>query len=53
MLIELIKENNKITKKEMAVRSGKSKATIERTLKVSKRIVRIGARNGGYWDIKE
>ncbi len=52
-VIELIKQNPKITKVQMAERTGKSKPTIERMLKNSATIIRVGANKGGYWAIKE
>lgn len=52
-LIELITTNNKVSKIEMARLSSKSKATIERALKKSSRIVHCGPKNGGYWKIIE
>lgn len=50
-LIELITNNNKVSKIEMAKLSSKSKSTIERTLKKSSKIVHFGPKNGGYWKI--
>lgn len=51
MVIELIKENPKISKIKMAEKTGKSKPTIERMLKTSKRIKRVGPDKGGHWEI--
>ena len=50
-IIDLIKNNNSISKIEMAMKTGKSKATIERLLKRSKVINHVGPKNGGYWEI--
>lgn len=52
IIIDLIKQNPKITKFQMAEKTGKSKATIERMLKSSQRIFREGAKNGGFWSTK-
>lgn len=51
MVIALIKENPKISKIKMAEKTGKSKPTIERMLKTSKRIKRVGPDKGGHWEI--
>jgi predicted HTH transcriptional regulator len=53
IVIELIKKNPKTTKKQMVEITGKSKPTIERMLKNSDKIIRVGANNGGHWIIKE
>ena len=37
----------------MAIKTGKSKATIERLLKRSKVINHVGPKNGGHWEIVE
>ena len=50
-IIDLIKNNNSISKIEMAMKTGKSKATIERLLKRSKVINHVGPKNGGHWEI--
>ena len=52
-IIDLIKNNNSISKIEMALKTGKSKATIERLLKRSKVINHVGPKNGGHWEIVE
>ena len=52
-IIDLIKKNNSISKIEMAMKTGKSKATIERLLKRSKVINHVGPKNGGHWEIVE
>ena len=52
-IIDLIKNNNSISKIEMALKTGKSKATIERLLKRSKVINHVGLKNGGHWEIVE
>lgn len=51
LIIELINNNPKISKIELATKTGKSKATIERVLKSTNKIQRIGPKNGGYWKI--
>ena len=53
LVIELIKTNPKITKVEMVEKTGKSKPTIERMLKKSNKIARLGSNRGGTWIIKE
>ncbi len=50
-IIDLIRINNSISKIEMAKKTGKSKATIERMLKQSKIISHVGPKNGGQWEI--
>lgn len=50
-IIDLIKNNNSISKIKMAMKTGKSKATIERLLKRSKVINHVGPKNGGHWEI--
>ena len=51
--IELIQENNKITKVIMAEKTGVSKATIERYIKSSSKIFYVGSKKGGHWEVKE
>lgn len=48
-IIDLIKNNNSISKIEMAMKAGKSKATIERLLKRSKVVNHVGPKNEGHW----
>ena len=50
--IDLIQENNKITKFIMAEKTGVSKATIERCIKSSK-ISYVGSKKGGHWEVKD
>ena len=50
-IIDLIKNKNSISKIEMAMKTGESKATIERLLKRSKVINHVGPKNGGHWEI--
>lgn len=52
-VIELIKINPKITKIEMVEKTGKPKPTIERMLRKSNKIARLGSNRGGAWIIKE
>ncbi len=52
-ILRLIKENNTITIDELAGKTSKSNSTIERQLKKLKVIERIGADNGGYWQLIE
>lgn len=53
-IIELIKENNKITQVEMAKILGVSRDQIKRNIKKLKddnKIDRVGNRNSGYWKL--
>ena len=53
-IIELIKENSKITQVEMAKILGVSRDQIKRNIKKLKddnKIDRIGNRNSGYWKV--
>ncbi len=50
-LIELIREDPRISKVEMAKIIGKSKATIERVLKSTDIIRHVGPKKGGHWEI--
>ncbi len=49
--MQLIKNNPYITRIEMAEKIGKSKATVERTIKKSKKIRYIGSSKKGHWEI--
>ena len=54
MVLNLIKENNKITIKEMADKTGKTTRTIERTiqkLKQDNKLIRIDSDKTGTWKI--
>ncbi len=53
LLIDLIKKNPAITRKEMAIIINKSKPTIERIIKKSKKIKYIGSSKSGHWKIIE
>ncbi len=50
-MINLINENPRITRRQMADRIGVSKATIERELSKSKDIHFVGASKTGHWEI--
>lgn len=52
-IIQLIRENNKITKAIIAKELGVSEKTIEREMKKTNKIVYIGSGYGGHWEIKE
>ena len=52
LLVKLILKNNKISKKKMAIATGKSISTVEHVLSKSKKIVRVGSDRGGYWKIQ-
>lgn len=53
-IINLIKQNQKITIKELCEKTGKSPSTVNRTLTSLKKqniIRRVGANKNGYWEI--
>ena len=53
-VLNLIKENGHITKKEICQETGQSKSTTDRVisnLKEKDAIKRIGANKNGYWEI--
>ncbi len=52
-IINLIKENPRITRKQMATQIGVSKTTIERELSKFKDIRFIGPSKTGHWEIVE
>ena len=52
-IIDLIQENNKITKVIMAEKTGVSNATIERCIKSSSKISYVGSKKGGHWEVKD
>ncbi len=52
-LIELIKNNPKITRSEMALEIGKSIKTIERKIKKSSKIKFVGIGKAGHWEVEE
>lgn len=52
-IIELIKRNPKITRKEMSALLGKSLSTIFRILKNSPHIKYVGSSKNGHWEIAE
>lgn len=52
-IIQLIRENNKITKATIAKELGVSEKTIEREMKKTNKIVYIGSGYSGHWEIKE
>ncbi len=49
IIIDLIIQNPSITKDEITKRINKSKATVTRAIKVSKRISYVGSSKGGHW----
>lgn len=51
IIIEAIIENNKVTRKELALKIKKSVKTVERIIKNSNRIVRVGSPKLGHWEI--
>lgn len=52
-IIQLIRENNKITKATIAKELGVSEKTIEREMKKTNKIVYIGSGYSGHWELKE
>jgi predicted HTH transcriptional regulator len=52
-LIELIKNNPNITRKEMALVIGKTTKTVQRIISNSSKIVYVGSSKNGHWVIKE
>ena len=52
-IIDLIKSNPKITRKEMSALLGKSMSTIFRVLKNNPNIKYIGSSKNGHWEIAE
>ena len=50
-IIQLIRENNKITKATIAKELGVSEKTIEREMKKTNKIVYIGSGYSGHWEI--
>ena len=53
ILIELIKNNPNITRKEMALVIGKTTKTVQRIISNSSKIVYVGSSKNGHWEIKE
>ena len=53
IIIELIRANCNVTRKEMAKAIGKSEKTVQRIINTSEKIIRIGSSFGGHWEIKE
>ena len=54
VVLDLIKENPKITIPLIIEKTNKSRTTIQKcikALKEEKLIARIGGKNGGYWEI--
>jgi ATP-dependent DNA helicase RecG len=52
-ILQMISENNKVTKKEIAQSLGVSEKTIERHMKDMDNIEYVGRGYSGYWHIKE
>lgn len=53
ILIELIKNNPNITRKEMDLVIGKTTKTVQRIISNSSKIVYVGSSKNGHWEIKE
>ena len=53
VIIDLIKLNRNVTRKELAKAIGKSEKTVQRIISASSKIKHIGPLNGGYWEIEE
>ncbi|MGF3115155.1 RNA-binding domain-containing protein [Facklamia sp. P12937] len=52
-IIDKIRANNKITRKEIAEQAGVSEKTIERRIKEIENLRYIGSGNNGYWELDE
>ena len=50
VLIEAIKKNSTITRKEFALLIGKTVKTVQRTIDNSDKIFHAGPKNGGHWE---
>lgn len=53
-ILELLSENNKMTATELAEIMGITKRAVEKNiekLKAAEKLKRIGADNGGYWQV--
>ena len=53
LLIDLIRNDDKITRKELASNLNKSKTTIYRVIKKSNKIKFVGSSKSGHWEIKD
>lgn len=50
-ILDLIRSNPGISRKEMASAIGKTEKTVERSIKSSSKIRRVGSFKGGHWEI--
>ena len=53
IIVEMIKYNPRITRKEMAESIGKTVKTVQRIINESKKIKYVGSSKFGYWEIIE
>ncbi len=54
-IIKLLSENNKLNQKQIAAKTGKSIATVQRTMKKlteQRRIIREGGKRFGHWKVE-
>ena len=51
IIIEAIIENNQVSRKELSLRIKKSVKTVERIIKNSNKIIRVGSPKTGHWEI--
>lgn len=52
-IINLIRENENTTLKEMALEIGKSVKTVQRIIREYGKIIFVGSSKSGHWEIKE
>ena len=52
-IIELIKDNNELTRQEMANMIGKSVKTVQRIINSCKKIRYVGSAKTGHWEVLE
>ena len=53
IIIEAIIENNQVYRKELLLRIKKSVKTVERIIKNSNKIIRVGSPKAGHWEISK
>ena len=51
IIIEAIIENNQVSRKELSLRIKKSVKTVERIIKNSSKIIRVGSTKTSHWEI--
>ena len=53
LICEFVKSNPKLTKDEIALKLGISRTTITRTIGKSLKIIYVGSKKGGHWEITD